>query len=181
MLEIHIPPISLAVISGMLLIFAMRVIDVSLGTLRMIFIVRGLRLRAALISFFEVTIWVLAVSQVITNLGHLWNLLGYSSGFAMGTLVGIWLEGKLALGQVDVRIFSTTKGKDIAEGLRQAGFGVTELHGSGRSGEVDVVATVVPRRSTQQIVKLASAIDGRSFITVDDMKEVRRGYVYVKK
>lgn len=177
MLEFQLPPFNLMVLSGMLLIFSMRVLDVSLGTVRMILVMRGLKLRAALLGFVEVTIWVLAVSQVMSSLGNLWQLLAYSSGFATGTLVGIWLEGKLAIGQVDVHILSLTRGKAIAEALRKVNFGVTELRGNGRSGDVDVIATVAPRRDTQKIIRLATAIDASSFITVDDMKVVKRGYV----
>lgn len=181
MLELHLPPFNLTVFSGMVLIFAMRLVDVSLGTLRMILVMRGLKVKAALIGFVEVSIWVLAVSQVIGNLGNLWNLLAYSSGFAMGTLVGIWLEGKLALGLVDVHILSMSKGKAIAEALRRADFGVTELKGSGRSGEVDVISAVAPRKDTPKIIRLATEVDQRSFITVDDMKEVKRGHFGLRK
>jgi uncharacterized protein YebE (UPF0316 family) len=74
-----------------------------------------------------------------------------------------------------------TKAKEIAEALRQANYGVTELKGSGRSGEVTVVATVVPRRDSKKIVRLASELDSKSFITIDDMREVKHGYIRLVK
>ena len=69
------------------------------GTVRLIMVTRGIRKWAVLIGFVEVTIWVVAISQVISNLNNVWNILGYSGGFAAGTFVGMYLENRLALRQ----------------------------------------------------------------------------------
>ena len=120
-----------------LLIFCLRLVDVSLGTVRMIMISRGRRKIAPVLGFVEVTIWVVAISQVMGNLDNIFNILGYSGGFAAGTLVGMWLEDKLALGHVGISIISMTQGPKIVRKLRQANYGVTELIGSGRSGALE--------------------------------------------
>jgi uncharacterized protein YebE (UPF0316 family) len=164
-----------------LLIFCLRLIDVSLGTVRLIMINRGRRKIAPLLGFVEVTVWVVAISQVITNLDNIFNILGYSGGFAAGTLVGMWIEDKLALGHVEISIFSTTHGQKIVRKLRQADYGVTELTGNGRSGVVNLITTIVPRRDVKNIFQLVNQTDPKSFIAVDDMKDVKRGYMHVVK
>jgi uncharacterized protein YebE (UPF0316 family) len=147
----------------------------------MIMINRGRRKIAPLLGFVEVTVWVIAISQVITNLDNIFNILGYSGGFAAGTLVGMWIEDKLALGHVEISIFSTTQGRKIVQKLRQADYGVTELTGNGRSGIVNLITTIVPRRDVKNIFQLVNQTDPKSFIAVDDMKDVKRGYMHVVK
>ena len=164
-----------------LLIFGLRLVDVSLGTVRVIMISRGRRKIAPLLGFVEVTIWVVAISQVITNLDNVFNILAYSGGFAAGTLVGMWIEDKLALGHVGISIISMTHGPKIVQKLRQANYGVTELIGSGRSGMVNLITTIVPRKDVEDVFQLVNRIDPKSFIAVDDMKAVRRGYMHVAK
>jgi len=168
-------------LSNALLIFGLRLVDVSLGTVRLIMINRGRRKIASVLGFVEVTIWVIAISQVITNLDNIFNILGYSGGFAAGTLVGMWIEDKLALGHVEISIFSTTQGQKIVRKLRQADYGVTELTGNGRSGIVKLITTIVPRRDVKNVFQLVNQTDPKSFIAVDDMKVVKRGYMHVAK
>jgi uncharacterized protein YebE (UPF0316 family) len=163
------------------LIFCLRLVDVSLGTVRVIMIGRGQHKIAPVLGFVEVTIWVVAISQVITNLDNAINILAYSGGFAAGTLVGMWIEDKLPLGYVGISIVSTTKGQEIARKLRQADYGVTEMIGSGRSGIVDMITTIVPRRDVEEVFQLVNQTDPKSFIAVDDMKVVKRGYMHVAK
>lgn len=168
-------------IGSALLIFCLRLVDVSLGTMRMIMIGRGRRKIAPLLGFVEVTIWVVAISQVIANLDNIFNILGYSGGFAAGTLVGMWIEDKLALGHVGISIISTTQGPKIVRQLRQADYGVTELIGNGRSGMVDLITTIVSRKDVKAVFQLVNQIDPKSFIAIDDMKDVKRGYMHVAK
>ena len=167
-------------VGNALLIFCLRLIDVSLGTVRLIMIGRGRRKIAPLLGFVEVTIWVVAISQVITNLDNVFNILGYSGGFAAGTLVGMWIEGKLALGHVGISIISTNQGEKIVQKLRKADYGVTELTGSGRSGMVNLITTIVPRKDVEDVLWLVNHADPKSFIAIDDMKAVQRGYMHVK-
>ena len=164
-----------------LLIFLLRVTDVSMGTVRMTMIMRGHRKWAALLGFVEVTIWVLAISRVITNLDTIWNVIGYSGGFATGTLLGMWIGDRLAMGSADIHIVSTKKGKEIAEHLREAGYGVTLLHGEGQSGPVTLLNVVAPRKSVSRVIRRANEIDAKAFITIEDARTVMRGYGQVIK
>ncbi len=151
-------------------IFCARVTDVSIGTMRTIFVVRGYRWLAALLGFFEVTIWVTAVSGVFRHLDSWPTLIAYGTGFATGNAVGMWLEQFLAVGMQAVRIISPGRSGAVAEGLRLAGFGVTELKGRGYHGEVSVSFVVVPRRETPTIIRLAQSIDPEVFTTVEDVR-----------
>jgi len=159
-----------------LLIFLLRVTDVSMGTVRMIMIMRGMRRWAALIGFVEVSIWVVAISRVIGDLDTVWNVVGYSGGFATGTLLGMWIENKLALGHADVRIISMTKGREIAEIIRRAGYGATQLQAEGQSGPVYVTSVVAPRKQVADIVRLVNKVDATAFVTIEETRHVVRGY-----
>jgi len=169
------------ILGNALLIFGLRLVDVSLGTVRVIMISRGRRKIAPLLGFVEVTIWVVAISQVMTNLDNIVNIFAYSGGFAAGTLVGMWIEDKLALGHVGISIISRAKGPNIVVKLRQADYGVTELMGNGRTGVVNLITTIVPRKDVENVFELVNRIDPKSFIAVDDVKAVTRGYMHVVK
>lgn len=164
-------------ILGGLLIFGLRVLSVSMGTLRTLLIVRGSRLISAAIGFFEVLIFVVAISQVISDLSNIWNLLGYCGGFAAGVLVGMTLEERLAVGLSMVRIISRTHWLEITQALRQEGYGATQVVGEGKDGTVGIVYSMVQRRKVPAVVKLCEQMDGHSFITVEEAGRVHRGYV----
>jgi uncharacterized protein YebE (UPF0316 family) len=166
---------------GGLAIFCLRLIDVSMGTVRILMAVRGRRLLAGVIGFFEVTIFLVAISQVVTNIGNWWNVLGYASGFAVGTMVGMTIEHKLAIGLAEVDIVSMGKGPEVAEALRAEGFGATEFMGAGQSEMVSMVRTVVRRREVPSVISTASATDDKAFVTVQDMQSAYRGRWRMRK
>jgi uncharacterized protein YebE (UPF0316 family) len=172
---------SIDILLGALLIFCMRLIDVSMGTVRILMAVRGRRLLAGFIGFFEVTIFLVAISQVVSNIGNWWNVLGYAGGFAVGTVVGMTIERKLAIGLAEVNIISMGKGPDVAEALRLEGFGATEFLGAGQDSIVDMIRTVVRRREVSSVTDVASAIDESAFITVQDMEHAYRGRWRMRK
>jgi uncharacterized protein YebE (UPF0316 family) len=172
---------SVRVLGAALLIFGLRVTDVSMGTVRTIMIMRGMRKWAALIGFIEVTIWVVAISQVITHLDNVWSILGYSGGFAVGTLLGMWIEGKLAFGHMDVHIVSKFKGQEIVQNLRRAGYGATQSFAEGQSGPVYLIDVVAPRKQTGAILRLVNEVDATSFVTVEEARQVIGGYQKLAK
>jgi uncharacterized protein YebE (UPF0316 family) len=134
MLTFEIPPPSAQVLWAVLLILILRVIGVTLATIRVLIMMRGKKLPAASIGFFEVLVYALAIGQVVNDLSNVWNLFGYCLGFALGTLVGMWLEERLALGYASVRIVSRYKGHAVADAIRDAGYGATVEWGQGRNG-----------------------------------------------
>ncbi len=160
---------------GALLIFCLRLIDVSMGTVRILMAVRGRRLLSGLIGFFEVIIFLVAISQVVANIGNWWNVVGYAGGFAMGTIVGITIERKLAIGLAEVNIVSMGKGTEIAETLRDEGYGATEFLGAGHTAMVDMVKAVVRRKEVPSVITTTTTIDEEAFITVHDMQTAYRG------
>jgi uncharacterized protein YebE (UPF0316 family) len=164
-----------------LLIFCLRLTDVSLGTVRMIMVTRGMRKIAALMGFIEVTIWVVAITRVLGNMDNVISIVAYSGGFACGTLLGMGIEERLALGHVRVRIISMDKGQEVARVIREAGFGATLVRAEGQSGPVFMVDVVVARKEIQEINRLVNQVDATAFMTVEDARRVLRGYQRVGK
>jgi len=99
------PNLAQYLIIPLMIMFA-RICDVTIGTFRIILVSRGERLYASLAGFVEVFIWVVAVSQVLTNFGGLINYIAYAAGFAIGNYIGITLERRLAMGMVVMRVIT---------------------------------------------------------------------------
>jgi uncharacterized protein YebE (UPF0316 family) len=163
---------------GPLIIFALRICDVSLSTLRVLLSMRNARVAVPILGFFEVLIWIFAVGNAIRNLDSAWHVLGYASGFAAGNLVGLWIEEKLAFGLATVRIISKVGGVELAESLRERGFGVTEFTGQGKEGAVEVVYTVCRRRHIAEVLQQARFWDPDAFVTVEEPRAIHRGVVH---
>lgn len=163
---------------GPVLIFGLRVVDVTLATLRMLLTMRDQRVVVPVIGFFEALIWVVAIATAIQNLQSPWHVLGYAGGFAAGTVVGLWVEGKLAMGLATIRVISRAEGEQIANALRAEGFGVTEFDGYGRQGKVELLMTLVKRRQIGDVLKIAEELDDDAFISVDEPRTIRRGWMF---
>ena len=166
---------------GPLLIFCLRIFDVSFATSRMLLAVRGNRVAVPIIGFFESLIWLFAVGAAISSLNSPLHVLGYAGGFAAGNVVGLWFEEKMALGLSTVRIISQHGGVELAEALRGHGFGVTEFAGQGREGIVEVVYTVVKRRHVPKVMQEIAVWDPQAFVTVESPKEIRRGWMMARR
>ncbi|WP_422444729.1 DUF2179 domain-containing protein [Thermoanaerobacterium sp. DL9XJH110] len=164
----------LSLVGGYLFIFFARVVDVSLATIRTLMIVRGNRLQAALIGFFEVIVYITALNQVVGGLNKPANLLAYALGFATGNYVGSYLEEKLAIGLTTVQII--TKNSKLSEVLRQRGFGVTVLEGMGKEGTRQVLVISLSRKQLPDLLELVEVQDESAFITIMDTKATKGGY-----
>jgi uncharacterized protein YebE (UPF0316 family) len=181
MLSFEIPPLTAQVIWAFLLIFILRIVNVTLSTIRMLIMMRGKKVLSASIGFFEVLVYVLAIGPVINNLSNVWNLLGYCLGFAVGTLAGMGLEGWMALGYASVRIVSKEKGYAVAQAIREGGYGATVERGHGRDGAVDVVIATVRRKEVGSLCALADQIDPSAFVTVEETRTIRRGTMRIAR
>lgn len=153
---------------GALLIFMLRIVDVSCDTMRVLFAVRGKRLIAGVLGFFQAFIWIFAVGTAIRYLDSWMHILGYAGGFACGTMIGIAIEQTVAYGLAAVRIVSRIGGVEIAEALRDRGYGVTEFAGYGREGKVEVVNCVVQRAHLDEVVEIVEKWDPEAFVTVEE-------------
>ena len=166
---------------GPLIIFCMRIVDVSLSTVRMLLAVRGIKLVAPVIGFFEVLLWIFAVGSAIKHLNSPLHLIGYAGGFATGTYVGLLIEEKMALGMAVVRIVSQHGGVELAEALRDRGFGVTELAGQGRDGRVEILYAALRRRDLPTVFEEVRNWDPEAFVTVEEPRAIHRGWMTEKR
>ncbi len=151
------------------MIFGARICDVSLGTLRTIAVVHGKRGLAFLLGFFEVLIWVIVVSRVISNLHNPAYAVSYALGFASGNYVGMVLESWFALGEQVIRVF-TRAGADVAARLRAEGWAVTVFSGQGRDGPVSILFAQVSRREVVRVADVARSVDPDCYYVVDDVR-----------
>jgi uncharacterized protein YebE (UPF0316 family) len=166
---------------GPLLIFALRICDVSLDTMRVLSAVRGHRGSAAALGFFQAFIWIFAVGNAIQHLDSIWHIIAYAGGFATGTMVGITIERYLAFGLSTVRIVSAHGGVEIAEALRGAGYGVTEMTGQGRDGPVEIINSVVQRQHLDEVMRIVGEWDPAAFVTVEEPRVLRGGSIAGRK
>lgn len=169
---------------GALIIFGLRIIDVSMGTVRVIIGVRGYRIQAAAIGFVEILIWIFAVGAALQHLTSVFHIVGYAGGFAVGNFIGIWLEGQFALGinvvhatyRRDSSGDGPSTGQQAAEALRNHGFAVTELEGRGRAHPVRILNVVSERKQIDDIIDIMHAHDPDVFVTVEEVRATRGGY-----
>ena len=151
-------------------IFVARILDVSLGTLRTILVIRSYRFYAALLGFLETGIWVVAAAQVLRNLDAWYLVIAYAGGFAAGNVAGIWLESKLAVGTELVRAISENREIRLAERLRASRYGVIELSGSDGHRPVEVLLINEKRRKTPRLLSLIRSWDPTAVCTISDVK-----------
>lgn len=163
------------VLSG-LFVFLMRLTDMSLDTLRLLFTVRGRRLIAGLIGVVQATVFILAVSAVLRGPLNIWTVAGYALGFGAGVILGLTIEGRLAIGYSMLRVYSHQFGRKIADALRESGYAVTEIMGHGKEGNITVVNIVVARRNVQAVRNIIDGVDPNAFITVDEARTLQHGY-----
>jgi uncharacterized protein YebE (UPF0316 family) len=159
-----------------LLIFILRVSDMTLDTLRVLFVMRGKKRVAWILGFFQSAIFVLAIGRVLTQLNNPLNIIGYAAGFATGNVVGMFIEERIAIGHVLINIISPRRGSAIVSHLRQNGYAVTELSGRGKDGMVSMINCSVLRKQVDTIRELVNEIDPDAFITAEDVRPVRRGF-----
>ncbi len=159
------------VAAGAALIFVMRVADVTLGTVRQIMAVQGRAVTASAIGFFELTIFILAISKTILSVHESpAYVFAYAGGFAVGTLTGVRLESAIGLGTRLVRVITVRENNELVNALRAAGFGVTVLPGEGMQGPVFVLFSVVKRRSVPAYVQIVQEFSPQAFYTIEETR-----------
>ncbi|HEY5122116.1 MAG TPA: DUF5698 domain-containing protein [Ignavibacteria bacterium] len=166
-------------IYGALFIMCLRIIDVSIGTIRTLFTVQGRKFQAGALGFVEVTIWVFAIRHIMLHLDNIINIFGYSTGFALGTIIGITLEQKLGTGYVQIYVISMYFADKIADELRKNNIGVTILPGEGTRGGVAILLIIIIRKRQKELIKLIESIDTKAFISIQSALPYR-GYIHPK-
>lgn len=157
-------------------IFLLRVCDMTMDTIRVLFVVRGKKVLAWILGFFQSLLFVVAITQVLANLNNPLTILSYAGGFATGIVIGMFIEERLAIGHVHFSIISPKRGASIAEMLRENGFGVTEIPARGMDGTVSVLHCSVIRKDVRKIEKIVMEADPEAFITAEDIRPVWRGF-----
>ena len=155
-----------------ILIFAARLMDVSLGTLRIIFVSHGLKYVAPIVGFVEINIWLLAIAQIMQNLNNLACSFAYAGGFSLGVLVGMIIEEKLSIGMVMVRIICKHDTTDLIKSLQEAEYGVTTHDAEGTTGPVKIIFAVIRREDLHDILDRIHKIHPHAFYSVEDIRSV---------
>jgi uncharacterized protein YebE (UPF0316 family) len=158
-----------------LLIFSARICDVTMGTIRVIFISKGIRYLAPLIGFFEVIIWLLAIGQVMNNLTNAACYIAYGAGFAAGTYAGMLIEEKISLGLTSVRIITNEDPAGLVRYLRSQNYGVTVVDGKGAAGQVKIIFSIIRRQDLPRVVDTIKTFNPGAFYSVEDVKSVSEG------
>lgn len=157
------------------IIFFGRICDVTLGTLRIIFVSKGERNKAPLVGFFEVFIWIVIISQIISRANDLISYLSYAAGYATGNYVGILVENKIAFGYQLFRVYTKKDGHELSRRLNKDGFGSTFIKGEGVISEVDIIETVVSRKGEKRVIDIINTFDPNAFYLVEDIRAKQRG------
>lgn len=157
-------------------IFSLRVTDMSLDTLRVLFVMRGRKPITWVLGFFQAAIFVIAITSVIQNISNPLSVIGYAAGFASGNVVGMFIEERLAIGHIYIRIISSRQGPAIAKRLRDEGYAVTEVPAMGKNGTVFLLNCSVLRKNVDRVRKIVNEVDHEAFITAEDIRPVRRGF-----
>src|SRR5512140_461496 len=161
---------------GALLIFGLRITDMSLDTLRVLFVVRGKKQVAWGLGFCQSAVYVIAIGKVLASLGNPLAILGYAAGFATGNVLGMFVEERLAVGHIQLQIVTTTHGIALAKALRDGGYGVTEISAHGKDGMVHLLTASVLRKDLARAQSIVHAMDEEAFVTSEDVRPVRRGF-----
>lgn len=164
------------VIGTTLLIFLVRVLSISMDTLRFMLTMRGKRGIAWILGFVESVLFVITFGAVLNDMSNFLYIIGYAAGFATGNVVGIYLERKLAVGYSHISVISKIKGEEVAKALRDSDFAVTEIPAQGKDGPVCISDLAVRRKDVAEIEKIIQETDPEAFITIEDVTPLRAGY-----
>jgi len=157
------------------LIFLARICDVSIGTMRIIFVSKGKRNIAPILGFFEVLIWITAISKIMANLDNYINFIAYAAGFATGNYVGMIIEEKLAMGILMIRVFAHEKGDALVQSLNSNGFGATVVQAHGARENIQLIYSIVKRNELASVLDIITGLNPKAFYTIEEIKKVNEG------
>lgn len=164
-----------------LLIFTARIFDVSIGTLRIIFVSKGKKIIAPILGFFEVLIWIIAISKIMQHTNNIACYIGYAAGFATGNYIGMIIEERLAIGVVIVRIITGQFANTLIQKLKDDGYGVTSVEADGATHKVHIIFTILNRKNLEDALKTIQEHNPKAFYTVEDVRLVNEGVFPVQK
>ncbi len=155
-----------------ILIFLARIIDVSIGTIRVIFISKGFKKIAPILGFFEVIVWLLAISQVMKNLTNWISYIAYGAGFAAGTYVGMYLEERISIGKVILRIITKKDPHEMVEKIRSK-WHATIIDGeTSLNSKVKIIFMVLKKKEVKEVISVVNDYQPKAFYTIEDVRFV---------
>ncbi|MFM7023890.1 MAG: DUF2179 domain-containing protein [Flavobacteriales bacterium] len=158
-----------------LIIFCSRLVDVTLGTLRHVFVSRGFKNLAPLFGFFEVLIWIMVAKEVLMSANSWPHYIAWAGGFATGNYLGLRLEERLALGLQIVQIITDSHSAELMKQLSAANHGATVVDAHGSAGAVKIIFTIVKRKNVKKILDLVDRYNPNAFYTVEDIRRTKNG------
>jgi len=153
----------------------MRLCDVSLMTIRIIFVSKGIKFWASVLGFFEIMVWLVAISQVMNNLDKPLYAIAYALGFATGNYLGAFLEEKIAIGVNLVRVITNKEAQPLVDYLNKGGFGVTSLDAEGSKGPVKIIYSVVRRKDLKKIIDIVNEFNPNAFYSIEEVRAINKG------
>jgi uncharacterized protein YebE (UPF0316 family) len=159
-----------------LLIFFARILDVSIGTLRLIFVSKGYKFYAPFLGFFEVIVWLLAIGQIMQHLDNFLCYIAYGLGFATGNYLGIYLDEKMSLGTVLIRVVPKMDTTNLINHLREQSFGASLVDIEGMTGKLKMIFTIVKRKDLKEVLGIIQEHNPQSFVTIEDVKTAKEGF-----
>jgi uncharacterized protein YebE (UPF0316 family) len=160
-------------------IFLLRILNYTISTIRLVTTTRQQRLVSSILAFLEALIFAVVIAKVVTDLENILNLMAYCLGAAVGSYIGIMLEARLITSYRTVNIIAQKLGHELAQVLRDSDFGVTEAIGEGLDGTVTILRCVVIHRDVPKLLQLTRRINPDAFISIEEARIVRQGYVHV--
>lgn len=164
-----------------LLIFLARITDVSINTIRIIYVLGGRRLTATVLGFFESFIWLMAIRQIFEHLDNWMCYVAYPGGFAMGILVGMMIEERIAYGKVIVRIITRKDVTELIAFLNKNQFRYTKVNAEGPDGHENLVFTVLQREHLESLLSQMETILPTAFYTVEKVNRAAEGGTVVQE
>ena len=158
-----------------LIIFFARICDVSLGTMRIVFVSKGKKNIAPFLGFFELLIWIIIINEVFKTADSFVCYLAYAGGYAAGNFIGMNIEERLAIGSQLIRVFSSKDITSLQKSLSEEGFGTTVVDGDGSAGKVKILYTIINRKTAERAKKILIEFDPMIFYVVEDVRLVKSG------
>jgi uncharacterized protein YebE (UPF0316 family) len=158
-------------------LFSLRVFNYAISTLRLVSIARGQKPIAAVLAFVEALVFALTMAGVVADLSNLLNLAAFCFGASVGSYFGMWLESKFVRSFSTVQVITGVMGHELAEHLRDKGFGVTETRGTGRDGEVTIIRSTITSKEVPRIIQEIRHVLPNAFIEVETARTIQRGYI----
>ncbi|RIH63531.1 DUF2179 domain-containing protein [Mariniphaga sediminis] len=162
------------------LIFVSRIMDVTIGTIRIVMVSKGQKLWAPILGFFEILIWLLAISKIFENLDNWVNYIAYAAGFATGNYIGLIIEERLAMGIVKIQIITRKSAEELIVNLKNAGYGITHHEARGSSETVSIIYSIIKRTEINKVQNIVKSTNPKAFYSIEDVKQVSHGIFPVR-